>query len=482
MRLLEIASVTALLPCVLYAVASLWAGIQYYVASVVAVSLILSHLVFEGYRWQMTPAYCVGGAAVVYGSALFYCRMYQTPHFFHFTTINLAGMAALLLVGVAIVLSTAWPIFRLPEPTGPYKVGTHIRHLIDNRRRDAFADDPSSPRELMIQVWYPVDQLAEGPVASYRDKRITSVKDARFAFVETHSILGARLSRSQDRYPVIVYEHSWEGLRTENTAQVEELASRGYVVVGIDHPHSSRITVFPDGRVVYRKFVGEEDYSSQEAFESFKRTADQQVELRAGDVSFVLDELSRLNESDPQDVLTSRLDLDRVGVFGFSLGGTTATEVCRLDRRFVAGLNMDGIIAGISSAGSSPAAFFYMSSDDAPAGEYAAGLDAGRRRQIEFGLQQDARIRRFVSESGGYWMMVRGAKHASFSDAPYSSPLEAWGHPSRIGWILSRYIGAFFDKYLKGIDHSLLDGPSPDMPEVRFEVRAKKGRAVWPGR
>src|SRR5262245_48837490 len=113
MRPLEIALVTALVPCALYAVDLSRAGNQFCVVAVVAVSLLACHLMFDGGRWQMIPAYCVGGAVIVYGCMQFYGRTYQPPYLLDFPMAYLAGMAALLLVGAAIALSTALPIFRL---------------------------------------------------------------------------------------------------------------------------------------------------------------------------------------------------------------------------------------------------------------------------------------------------------------------------------------------------------------------------------
>ncbi len=46
---------------------------------------------------------------------------------------------------------------------------------------------------------------------------------------------------------------------------------------------------------------------------------------------FIVDELSRLNTNDA--LLAGRLDLDRLGTFGKSLGAGTVGEFCRLDAR-----------------------------------------------------------------------------------------------------------------------------------------------------
>ena len=59
------------------------------------------------------------------------------------------------------------------------------------------------------------------------------------------------------------------------------------------------------------------------------------------DLCFLLDRLAVLNQADPNQVLTGRLDLRRVGTFGMSLGGNVASAVCLADSRVRACLMMD---------------------------------------------------------------------------------------------------------------------------------------------
>ncbi len=434
----------------------------------IAALAIACHFWFEGYRWQMAPAYFLAFGLVLY-ECMHWLWGFRVPY--------IAGVTALLFDLAAIVLSILLPVFKLPALTGPFKVGTQIRHIIDGSRRDPFSDHPGGVRELVIQVWYPVDPSVRNQTMSpYRDSRITTLKDAHFALVKSHSVLGGRLSQSENRYPVLLYTPSWSGIRTECTFQVEELASHGYVVVGIDHPYSSRIVVFPDGRIALRKFLGNEDYSSQAAFEAFVKTADQQVEIRAQDASFVLDTLERLDETDPDGLLTGRLDLARIGIFGFSLGGGTAAQACWLDRRFRAGLDMGGMIAGESAKQGTSAPFFFMFEGMYEAPPYAPQADLSsvkpaKRRDIEFTRKQFAQMKSSLSKFGGYWMVINGIKHLEFCDSPFFSPLRRGSaNPALIARIISRYALAFFNKHLRNIEQPLLDGPSVDMPEVRFQA------------
>jgi pimeloyl-ACP methyl ester carboxylesterase len=59
-------------------------------------------------------------------------------------------------------------------------------------------------------------------------------------------------------------------------------------------------------------------------------------------LGLALDHLERLNEADPSGRFVGRLDLQRVGVFGHSLGGATALQFCHDDLRCKAGIDVDG--------------------------------------------------------------------------------------------------------------------------------------------
>jgi predicted dienelactone hydrolase len=466
MRRLEIAGTIGLL---LFSSYLFLRGFEATFALVLGVSavLIVCHLGLEGYRWQMAPAYLAALGLIGY-ECVHRLSSLQGSY--------LVGSVAILLVLASVALCAILPVFRLPAPTGPYKVGTQIRHLVDEGRFDPFSDRPDRPRELMIQIWYPADKASRGSFAPYRERSITTFRSAHFALVRTHSILGARLAKAESRYPLLLYTPSWSGTRTECTLQVEELASHGYVVVGIDHPYSSGIIAFPDGRIVRRKFVGDEDYSSEAAVEAFAKAADQQVRIRAQDARFVLDVLERLNGNDPERLLTGSLDLTRVGIFGFSLGGGTAAQACWLDRRFKAGLDMGGMVAAESAEQGSFAPFLFMfegmyeSVPFTPEAEIF-DLPASKWNEIEFTRKQFKLMKASLSKFGGYWMVIDGIKHFEFCDSPFHSPMRRGvASPAATARIISRYVLAFFDKHLKEIDQPLLDGPSSQIPGVRFQV------------
>ena len=70
-------------------------------------------------------------------------------------------LTAIIVVGLAIGLvgsaSTAngQHTVRLPQPTGPFRIGTTSFALVDEARAEVFTDNPNDKREFLVRVWYP---------------------------------------------------------------------------------------------------------------------------------------------------------------------------------------------------------------------------------------------------------------------------------------------------------------------------------------
>ena len=447
MRRFETAGTVALLPYALHlffpSIGNEWVFAFLLVVGSLAIAC---HAWLEGCRWQMAPAYFLAASLPLYEAAHLLSEFPACPF---------AGVAVLLLDLTAIALCIVMPVFRLPAPTGPYNIGTETRHLIDETRSDPFSDRPGGRRELVIQVWYPAGVAPAGRYAPYRERRITTLRSLHFALVRSHSMLHAKFAHDPARFPLLLYTPSWSGIRTESTGLVEELVSHGYVVVGIDHPYSSNAVAFPDGTVARRKFVGDEDYSSPEAVDAFVNTANEQIEIRAKDARFVLDTLVQLDANDPKGLLTGRLDLARIGVFGSSLGGGTSAEVCSVDRRFKAGADLGGMISTKTAERSlfAPFMFIFEGMYEEPpfvAGGDLSSFSPAKRREIEFSLRQFASMKNLLSNHGGCWMTIKGIKHAHFFDSPFFTPLRRRGvDPARVLDAIRRHTVAFFDTNLK---------------------------------
>ena len=87
--------------------------------------------------------------------------------------------------------------------------------------------------------------------------------------------------------------------------------------------------MFPSGNVVF----GSSDTGSAAALRA-------QLDGRVLDAKFALDELARVDTSDT--FFSGRLDLEKIGAFGWSFGGATAAELARVDSRCKASAAMHG--------------------------------------------------------------------------------------------------------------------------------------------
>ncbi len=230
------------------------------------------------------------------------------------------GLALVAVIAVVLAIfvqyrSNDHPI-ALPTPRGPHPVGRMLMDWTDARRN----------REIMVFLWYPAREGASGrkceyipgtwgeleaekmlpiPAKRYREIQVSAVEDAPFA---------------SGSIPVLVLLPGMGRIPAHYTTLAEDLASYGYLVVGVTPTGSSSVVVFSDGHTVHgREFDPDTDgrIKTQEYIETW-----------AGDASFSLDQL-RVDSR-----FANHIDLNKVGVLGHSFGGSVAVQALQLDARF----------------------------------------------------------------------------------------------------------------------------------------------------
>lgn len=412
------------------------------------------------------------------------------------------GLGALGLT-LAVALSVLVPVFRFALPSRPYGIGTLTYHWVDASRPDVFAADPKQRRQLMAQIWYPAKANPAAPRAAYMAQADAVMaafarvhgKPAflfgRFKYVTTNAMPSVPAAVDQERYPVLLFLEGATGFRQMNTFQVEHLASHGYIVVAIDQPGVAAAVVFPDGHQAagltpaqFRATVGP-SYMPAATASSPKgtllpngRALDDAsiIPYLAQDVSFALDQLAVLNQADPSGILTGKLDLQRIGTFGVSLGGIVAGEACRMDARLRACLVMDApMTSDVVKAGLQQPSMWITRDADS--------MRLERQRTggwTEADIEAHQTSMRAVYEGlpgAGYFVRVPGMFHANFTDIASWTPLAAQLGLSgpidaqRAHDIVNAYSLAFFDRHLLGRPARILDGPASQYPEVLFEAR-----------
>jgi predicted dienelactone hydrolase len=410
-----------------------------------------------------------------------------------------AGLvAALGILGlvVSIILPIIILVFRFPQPTGPYKIGTVTYHWVDTARPEIFTTDPNDRRELMVQIWYPAREDSKGRGGPYLPDsdallseftRVQNKPGLRFVFgnlkyVTTNAIPSAPAAEDEPSYPVLIFLEGASGFRQMNTYQVEELVSHGYIVAAIDQPYAAAVVVFPDGRKAAMPPREEIQALIRQSYIPADRAPvlngqtlkDGIIPYFTQDVIFTLDKLAALNRSDPNGILTGRLDLQHTGAFGMSLGGIVAGEACRLEPRLQACLVMDAPMPNsVVKAGLKQPSMWITRDADV--------MRLERRRAggwSEEEIRAHLTSMRAVYESlpgEGYFVQVPGIFHSNFTDIPAWSPLVRWLGAAgpmdvqRAHNIINAYTLAFFDRHVKGQHVTLLDGPAEEYPEVIIE-------------
>lgn len=421
--------------------------------------VLLLHWVIEGNRWQMSPAYVaalIGGASLLLAGGLgkWVRRM--------------GGMLMVLAIGFSFWASVVFPVVRLGELAGEYDVGTVTYHLIDESRDEPQTVETGDFREIMVQVWYPADVDGE-PLAPFVDNNdvigpIVMRSYGLPPFLLNH--LGLIESRSYLRpvvseevpFPVLVFIHGWGGLRSQNTRQMETLASEGWIVVAADHTFGAGVTVFPDGRVAEHKV-------SLIAFDTpaEQATANALVRTWADDVAFMLDELAVM-VADPNHRFANAINFDQLGVFGHSTGGGATYEFCKVDARCKAALGLDPWV-------------FPMSDVIVEEGIEQPMLSLATPRTL--GEENKARLQAFYDGlfDDAYLVEIAETGHNDFTDFTFISPLLKYtGLTGTIGAvqvaeIVDEYTLAFFEHHVRGWGGAILYGDTAYFDEVTIQSK-----------
>ena len=375
--------------------------------------------------------------------------------------------------------STTRPSLRtLPPPTGPFAVGKTTVQWTDESRVEPLSPN-HEPRELMVDIWYPAEP-SNTATADYLDAEAyerTMGADGFQSFfreasetlrqrVKTHALPAAPYARSAQQSPLLIFSPGGGMPRELYAAQLEDLASHGYVVAAISHPYDAIVTLFPDGR---RIAYSDKRWPTTPSLEGEANL--NQLEWHAKDIRFVLDELTRANLAGSSTLPVARhLDLTHVGALGHSFGGIAAAHACQLDQRFKACLNEDGVVAKrplfLDVRGWAMDQVFMLILHDPPTrpltDEQVAEMKMPRQR-IEalvnkVDADQEAALRN--TGKGSYRVRLRSEKvtHMDFSDLPLlgASDRSALEQRTAILATVRSYVLAFFDQYLRGVNSRLL--------------------------
>ncbi|MFF4398198.1 alpha/beta hydrolase family protein [Streptomyces sp. NPDC001480] len=353
----------------------------------------------------------------------------------------------------------------MPAPTGPNSVGMVGLHLVDSSRTDPYV---GGKRELMVSLFYPATSTS----GHYQAPWMPSISGAHFlgtrglspqqvTLPKTAGHVLAPVKTSLGKLPVLLYSTGLHSDRAMGTALAQDLASRGYLVVIVDHTHDANEVQFPANRLELNRMP-----SGAHSSDTLK--------VRAADIKFVINGLGKISSGSNPDYghatlpsgLSKNVDMSRIGMFGWSLGGAAVDTAMQLDTRIKAGANLDGQFFGTAPSKDLDRPFMLFSSGS-------------------HNRNNDSSWRTLWSHLKGYKVDIKlkGAAHLSFSDNEYLVP--QWARlvgmsqtqvqqqygtidPNRAVKVQRDYLAAFFDQELRKKHSTLLDGPTSKYPEISF--------------
>lgn len=231
---------------------------------------------------------------------------------------------SVILIAVALMPSFIFANYNGLKTTGEYEVAKAEAILVDESRPDTFENDGSF-REVPVYFFYP--------------------------------------EACESSCPLVVFSHGAFGYYQSNFSTYMELASHGYVVAALDHPHHSFFTKDTDGKLITVdsdfiegavKIGGGEEVTNEEVFEISKDWMD----LRTGDMSFALDSIIESKTSgvsadvwhtdDTEKIqnVISITDTGKIGCMGHSLGGAASVALGRERGDIDAVIDLDGTALG----------------------------------------------------------------------------------------------------------------------------------------
>lgn len=383
----------------------------------------------------------------------------------------------LLLIGAFLLFAIflgAGAIFLSKDtrpPTGPYGVGTISwgPEILSTSHEDAGTQGMPRP---MIRLWYPSNTVrSEGYVRQLLRKASGAVNARKIDSAD----FDAPIASGTKRFPLVVYFPGWPGTRIENYGLACELASHGFIVAGVTYPAK----VPGMSKAVHRSQVKELEnyplYTSEEVYKSSSAYSTERVRFRARDASLLLDAFARINAS-PVGVFAHRVDMERLGIVGFSLGGAVAAETANRDPRIRAAVNIDGRHWGDALINGVEKPYLYIGEELLiPTTEQLTSSNPDERYNAEADKYDYSQLAANLRRNGGIQVTVLKARHMDFTDTGSVSGLRRMIHrnhidPRRVHLILNTYVLAFLKASLSAEGGLGLFDTNPKFPDVRIDV------------
>lgn len=306
---------------------------------------------------------------------------------------------SIVLICISLIPAFLFTNYNGLPTTGAYQVNEVSTILVDDSRVDPFENDGSN-REVPAHFYYPENANGE--------------------------------------YPLVIFSHGAFGYYQSNFSTYAELASNGYIVVALDHPHHSFFTKDTSGKtvIVDTNFINDvmkinEDTTDEEVF----TLSQSWLNLRTEDEGFVLDSIKAAkksgslddswNTSETELILSvlEKTDTEKIGLMGHSLGGASSVALGRERDDIDAVVDLDGTMLGEIKNVKNGKNVYYSEPYPVPVLDFTKESDYNDREQYksENGYPY---VNEYVTDNakGSKTVVFSNVGHMDFTDLPLISP------------------------------------------------------------
>jgi predicted dienelactone hydrolase len=195
------------------------------------------------------------------------------------------------------------PLPDAPElsPRGDFAVGVKTLELENENQLDIQNMVDGVPlyynRKMLVEIWYPAVKRENESITNYED--VLGIPGNPNRPVIPFSFTGRALRDAEPDFvkgpfPLLIVSHGFLGSRYLMSYLTENLASKGYVVVAIDHPESTHRNPGKFASTLY---------------------------YRALDDLFVLNQMATLAKPGSASFLSGLVNADNTALIGYSMGG-----------------------------------------------------------------------------------------------------------------------------------------------------------------
>ncbi len=336
----------------------------------------------------------------------------------------LVGSIVLAVIAVAVWLLGRWifPPYEAPTGSGAYEVGMETFTWEDKNRIETFTDTDEH-RALTVKFWYP---------------------------------------KEEGKYPLAVFSHGAFGVIDSNYSTCVELASRGYVVASIGHPYHAMFVEDTNGKMTFvdmdfmKRIYEDNGADTPEAEKRVYEFSLEWMELRSADMNFVLDTILEEAEKEREEPFT-RVDAERIGLIGHSMGGATAVELGRERKDIDAVIDLEGTMSGEYVGFENGYELYEESSYPVPLLDVNSKAIREEIDKLEKEHPEWEYVNDYVGRNAADYREVifQDAGHLNFTDLPMISPVLA--RILGVGEVdaaecmnnVNEMVCIFFDYYLK---------------------------------